>query len=479
MKFDDKDINKIVEEVVKKLTVKNYSPDYQPPIAPVKNFSAGKTVGKGVFLNMEDAVNAAYYSQKDYITLSLEKRKEIINSIRQVMLKNVEALSEQAVRETQMGKVPDRILKTLLAINKTPGVEDIEPKAYTGDKGMTLLEYAPFGLIGSITPTTNPVETIINNTIGMIAGGNSIVFNPHPRAKKVCAYAIELLNEAITAVGGPLNLVTTVSEPTIESGNYMMKHPKVRMIVVTGGPAVVKAAFACGKKVIAAGPGNPPVVVDETADIKKAAKHIVDGASFDNNVLCIAEKEVIAVKEIYRELVDEMQKNGAILISNDVADKLTKILFNENGNVNAKLVGKDAKYILSQIDMTVSDDIRLIMCETDKKHIFAREELLMPVIPVIRVDNVDEAIEVAYELEGNNFHTAVMHSKNVENLHKMAVKSNVSIFVKNAPSYSGLGFNGEGPTTFTIASPTGEGVTTAKTFTRARRCVLAGYFRIV
>ncbi|MGM0608312.1 MAG: aldehyde dehydrogenase family protein [Candidatus Muiribacteriota bacterium] len=477
MNFDEKELRNIVEDVVKKISVGNYKESSsQPDIAQT---SGNKTVCPGVFHSMEDAVNAAYFAQKDYILLSVQKRKEIISSVRTKMLNNVEKLSEDAVKETGLGRLKDRIQKTILAINKTPGVEEIEPHAYTGDKGMTLEECAPFGLIASITPTTNPVETIINNTISMISGGNSVVFNPHPRAKKVCAETIRLLNEAVSTVGGPANLVTSVNEPTIDSGMFMMKHPKVRLITVTGGPGVVKAAFSCGKKVIAAGPGNPPVVVDESADIKRAARDIVDGASFDNNVLCIAEKEVVAVKEIYRELVDEMQKNNAVLIMPDVVEKLSKLLIKPDGRVNSDFVGKDASYILSQIDMNVPEETRLIICETDKNHPFAVEELLMPVLPVIRADNVDEAIETAYELEQNNFHTALMHSKNVENLHKMAVKSNVSIFVKNAPSYAGLGFNGEGPATYTIASPTGEGVTTAKTFTRMRRCVLAGYFRIV
>ncbi|PLX16024.1 MAG: aldehyde dehydrogenase EutE [Candidatus Muiribacterium halophilum] len=478
MSISERDIKEIIEEVVKKVAVtdKYTSSSVMTPNIPSSN---GATVGKGIFVSMEDAVNAAFYAQKDYVQVSVEKRKEIITAVRKKMLDYCEELSKEAVAESGIGRVPDRIQKTLLAINKTPGVEDIEPYAYTGDKGMTLVEAAPFGLIASITPTTNPVETIINNTISMISGGNSVVYNPHPRAKKVCCKAISLINEAIVSVGGPANLITTVESPTIETGTFMMKHPKVRLIVVTGGPGVVKAAFDCGKKVIAAGPGNPPVVVDETADIRQAAKDIVDGASFDNNVLCIAEKEVVAVKEIYRQLVDEMQKHGAYLLTEEGQKRLAGIILTQDGHVNSKFVGKDASYILKQIDINVSDDIRLIIAETDSKHPFAVEELLMPVIPIIRADNVDEAIEMAYELEHNHFHTAMMHSKNVENLHKMAKRSNVSIFVKNAPSYAGLGFNGEGPTTFTISSPTGEGITTARTFTRMRRCVLAGYFRIV
>ena len=187
----------------------------------------------------------------------------------------------------------NKLRKNRLVIDKTPGVEDIEPQAFSGDDGLTIQERAPFGVIGSITPCTDPSETIICNGIGMIAGGNTVVFNPHPSAKKTSIFTVNLLNKAVISAGGPANLFTTVAAPTIESAQNLMKHPDIRLLVVTGGPAVVSVAMKSGKRVIAAGPGNPPVVVDETADLEKAAREIVASASCDNNIICVVEKEII------------------------------------------------------------------------------------------------------------------------------------------------------------------------------------------
>jgi propionaldehyde dehydrogenase len=319
----------------------------------------------------------------------------------------------------------------------------------------------------------------------MVAGGNSVVINAHPAAKEVSTFNINIINEAIIDGGGPKNLITAVKEPTIATAQALMKHPDVKLLVVTGGPGVVKAAMNSGKKVIAAGPGNPPVVVDETADIKKAARDIVAGASFDNNIVCVLEKEIIAVGSITDELKAGMKKCGAYEINDIQARSLADVIIdklpeteNQHGAVNKNFVGKDAKVILKQIGINVADDVRLIITETDKDHPFVTMELLMPVIPIVRVKDADEGIALAKKVEHGNNHTAVMHSKNVENLSNMARICNASIFVKNAPSYAGLGHGAEGYTSFTIASPTGEGLTCVRHFTRERRCSLAGYFRI-
>ena len=332
------------------------------------------------------------------------------------------------------------------------------------------MERAPYGIIGSITPSTNPSETIVGNGIGMIAAGNSVVFNCHPGAKSVSELTVRLLNRAITQVGGPPNLLCMVKNPTKESAEVMMKDPRVRILVVTGGSEIVQIAMrTSGKKVIAAGPGNPPVVVDETANIEQAAKHIVDGASFDNNVLCIAEKVTIVVEQVADQLISAMVRQGAFKLSPSQLDKLMgQITVDVNGHrqVNRKYVGKDVQVILSSIGVTVGSDVRLAMAEVPADHPLVFLEQLMPVMPIVRVPNVDQAIELAYQAEQGNFHTAMMHSRNVDNLSKMARRMQVSVFVKNGPSYAGLGMYGEGHNSYTIASPTGEGITTALDFSR-------------
>ncbi|MBU0505590.1 aldehyde dehydrogenase EutE [bacterium] len=481
MKFSDEQINSIVNRVVSQIDTKDKSKTPKPVVAP--NAATQKPQAPnlnycGCFGTIEDAIFASNKAFEDFKQVSLEQRKRIIQKIRDVCRDNVELLSRMAREETGLGRVDDKIKKNLLAINKTPGIEDIEPQTFTGDHGFTLLEKAPWGVIGSITPCTNPTETIICNGIGMIAAGNTVVFNPHPTAKKISVFVIDLMNKAVMSEGGPPNLFATLQTPTIASANEMMRHPDIKLLVVTGGPAVVKAAMSTGKRVVAAGPGNPPVVVDETANLEKAAKDIITSSSCDNNIICAIEKEIIVSEKAADPLKKAMLKNGAFELTAYHARRLEKVIV-DGDHPNKNFVGKDIQYILKQIGIDVDPSIRMAITETDHKSPFAWIEMLLPVVPFIRAGNINQAIDLAYLLEGNRFHTSAMHSKNIENLHNMAVKMQTSIFVKNGMALSGLGMEGEGPASFTIASPTGEGVTTARHFTKIRRCVVSGYFRII
>lgn len=480
-------------ELIKKLTaemeqkygdnkkhIKDNKLGYIDNITPIQN-SHSEFVG--VFENVEDAIFAAKHSQKQLMDLTMKKRKEIIAAMRKVSIANAEKLAIMANEETGFGVVADKIVKNLLAAELTPGTEDLHSETFTGDNGMTLVELAPYGVIGSITPSTNPSSTIINNSISMVAAGNGVVFNPHPGAKKVTSETISLLNKAINEVGGPKSLLTAPLNPTMDTSKVIMTHKDIRMLVVTGGAAVVGVAMKSGKKVIAAGPGNPPVIVDETANIKKAANDIFRGASFDNNILCIAEKEAFVVNSVFTELMQEMVKNGSYELKRHEVDILTKELFttNKNGDMitNRKYVGKSAVVILKACNIVVHNDIKLIIAEVTENHPFVTFEMLMPVLGMVRVYSVDEAIEKAVIAEDGCHHTAIMHSESVTNLTKAARALDTSIFVKNAPSFAGLGIEGEGFTTLTIATPTGEGLTSARSFTRIRRCTLSGGFRII
>ena len=432
----------------------------------------------GIFESMNDAVEAAAAAQKKYINCTMHDRAVYVQAIRDVVLnqENLEYISRESAEETGMGNYEHKLIKNRLAATKTPGIEDLTTDAMTGDDGLTLVEYSPFGVIGAITPTTNPTETIICNSIGMLAAGNSVVFSPHPRAKNVSLHLVRLINRALAEVGAPSNLVVTVSNPSIENTNAMMEHPMVRMLVATGGPGIVKTVLSSGKKAIGAGAGNPPVVVDETANIEKAGKDIIDGCSFDNNLPCIAEKEVIVVDSAADYLIFNMKKNGAYEVKDpEIIDKLVKLVVQENGKspVTA-FVGKSAKYILEQAGVHVGDDVKVIIAETSEDHPFVQVELMRPILPIVRVPDVDAGIEMAVRVEHGNRHTAMMHSRNVDKLTKMAKLIQTTIFVKNGPSYAGIGVGGEGYTTFTIAGPTGEGLTSAKSFARRRRCVLVG-----
>ena len=466
MELNEKYIQEIVEKVVSSVKSEN---------AIVR----GKQL-KGVFATMSEALTAVDKAYKEFKGYSVAQREKMISKIRELTMAEAENMAILGVEETGMGRVSDKIIKHQLVAQKTPGTEDLRPEVVTGDEGLTLIEMAPYGVIGSITPSTNPSETVICNTMGMIAGGNAVVFNPHPNACDTANYAVDLCNRAILEAGGPENLVVSVAKPTRESSNEMMASPIVRMLVATGGPGVVKALLSSGKKAIGAGAGNPPVIVDDTADIEKAGADIVKGASFDNNLPCIAEKECFVFNNVADRLIDSMTRNGAYLIKGADIDKLVKIaLVEKDGkySINKKFVGKDASKFLKELG--IDADPRLIICETDFNHPFVQEELMMPILPIVRVNNIDEAIDLAVKAEHGNRHTAHIHSKNVDHLTRFARAVETTIFVKNAPSYAGIGAGGEGYTTFTIAGPTGEGLTAAHSFTRSRRCVMVDGLHIV
>ncbi|HEY3355839.1 MAG TPA: aldehyde dehydrogenase family protein [Polyangia bacterium] len=432
----------------------------------------------GCYADPDAAIAATRKAWEQYERQPLAVRYAACDAIRQMGRANLKALAEHAVAETGLGRAEDKLAKNSLVIEKTPGPEILKPVAFSGDHGIAITERAPYGIIGAITPCTNPTETIICNAIGMLAAGNGVVFNVHPSAARVSAWLVHLINEAITAAGAPPNIVSCVSEPTIESAGRLMKHPGTRLIVVTGGPAVVKAAMNSGKKVIGAGPGNPPVVVDETAHLAEAARWIVRGGSFDNNIICVDEKEGLVVESVADKLIEELKRQPIYWMNDRQVAALEKLVI-AGHDANKAYVGKNAGVILRDIGVHVGDDCRLAMCEVPFEHPFMQVEQLMPVFPICRVKDAAEAIARAVEVEHGYGHTSSMHSTNVENMSAMARVCNTSLFVKNAWNVAGLGAEGEGYTSFTIASPTGEGLTTAVHFSRERRCTLKDYFRFV
>ena len=479
--IDERKIEEIVAKVLERLggtatdapAARSAGPE---PIKTKTNIPRGTN---GVYADADGAATAARRAFEQNEKTPVNTRIKMVEAMRKAVLSNNDALSRYAVEETGLGRYEDKLSKNKLVAEKTPGCEILRPIAYTGDDGLMLVERAPYGVMLAITPTTNPTETILCNAIGMVAAGNAVVFNVHPSAAQVCNWCVHLLNEAIQAAGGPRDVVVSVERPTVESANALMKHPLVRIVVVTGGPVVVKAAMNSGKKAICAGPGNPPAVVDESANLGKAANAIVRGASLDNNIVCIAEKEVIAVDSIATELIAQLKRQPVLWLDARQTTELEKVVL-EGDHVNKNWVGKDAAAIAKQIGISGhGHDLKLLMMEVDEKHPFVQHELLMPVIPLFRVRDAAEAIAAGVRVEHGFHHTATMHSTNIDNMAAMARVCNCSIFVKNDASYAGLGLGGEGYTSFTIASPSGEGLTTALHFTRERRCTLKEAFRFV
>ncbi len=478
-RFDPTDVDAVVRRVRARFGEPSPpSPASRP--AAIGDGRQGAGPGEWVYPTVDAAAEAAWQAFLRYRDAGFQIRHAIVESIRASMRREAERLGRMAWEETGLGRPEDKRVKNLLVTEKTPGPEELETRTVSGDLGKTWTEYSPYGVIASITPTTNPTATIINNTIGILSAGNAVVFNVHPNARRVSLENVRLLNRAIREAGGPDDLVTAIEHPTIETAQQVMRHPRVRVLLVTGGPAVVREALKTDKKAITAGPGNPPVVVDETADLALAAREIVRGASFDNNVICTDEKEVFAVASIADELLRGMERSGSYVLKEHEVKKLERVIFRElgpagkPGKINAEWIGKNAGVILGQIGVTVGDEVRLAVAPVPREHNLVWTEQLMPVLPVVRVKDADEAIELAVKAEHGFGHTASIFSRNLATITRMAQRMNVSIFVANGPTLAGLGAGGEGFTSFSIASPTGEGLTTARTFSRIRRVAVAG-----
>jgi aldehyde dehydrogenase len=483
MRLDEAQIGLLVEKVVERLAGGAPRGGHSHGSSPSDHGghrASSRSGDMGAFETVDEAVGAATKGAAAMRDTPVRVREAMVEAMRRITLEQNADLARRAVEETGMGRIEDKINKNKLVASKTPGPEILRPQAVSGDDGLMLTERAPYGVIAAITPCTNVTETILCNAIGMISGGNAVVFNVHPTAANTSVFHVSLLNEAIAAAGGPEGVITVVRKPTIDSAQKLMTHKQVRLVVVTGGGAVVQAAMTSGKRAIAAGPGNPPVVVDETADLRRAGAGIVAGASLDNTVVCIAEKELIVVEDVAEALKKEIKQNNAIEVRGRDLQKLEKLLITPDNHVNRKYIGKNPSFILRDIGIQCDDSVRLVLCEVpDERHPFVQHEMLLPVLAMVRVPNVDEAVAMAKRVEHGYRHTAVMYSNNIQALHNMARAMDCSIFVKNAPSSAGLGLGGEGYTSFTIASPTGEGLTNAIHFTRERRCTLKDHFRIV
>ncbi len=478
MNLDEAQVRAVVENVVRGLTANGQSPSIQTP-SPRPAGSGDD----GIFERLDDAIRASCLAQQALESLSLDTRRRIIAAVRTTALEHASGLAAQTCDETGMGRVPHKIRKFEVVAQETPGVEDLQQVAWSGDHGLTVVEMAPFGVVAAVTPSTHPVPTILNNAISLIAAGNSAVFAPHPTAKRVSQAGIQIFNRGVVAAGGPPDLLVAVLDPTIETAQSLFTHPNIDLILVTGGGGVVQAAMQAPKRAVCAGPGNPPVVVDETADLAKAAADTVDGSGFDNNILCIGEKEVFVVQSIADEFIRQLQHHACVMLDSGQVEQLTRIAFPTDASgdwsINRELVGRNASVLADAIGLDITDDVPMLIGEVTGDHPFVRMEQMMPFLPIVRVPDVDTGIDVAVEAEHGYRHTAVMHSRNVEHMTTMARKCRCTLFVKNGPSTAGLGAGGEGYTSFSIATPTGEGATSARTFTRQRRCTLVDYFRIV
>jgi aldehyde dehydrogenase len=440
----------------------------------------------GIFTNVNEAVAAATEAFEQLSERTIEDRKRIIDHIRRISIDQCVELGTMEMEETKIGRLEHKIAKLKTLGERTPGVEFMRSEVFSGDHGLAVIEHAPFGVIGAITPVTHSLPTITGNAVSMIAGGNTLVVNPHPSGKRVAVEGVRRFNEAIYRDLGIDNLICVIAEPTLDTANEIFGHRGIKVICVTGGPAVARAALNSGKRAIVAGPGNPPVVVDETADLDRAARAIIQGASYDNNLLCISEKEVFVVDSVFDAMMNAMDRAGAVRLNAREVDALTKVAIVKVGEGDRKhdapckdYLGQDAAVLARGIGKTVSAKTELLFGETDEHNPFVPVEQMMPFLPFVRCRNVDEAIAKAQHYEHGYRHTSIIHSNNVRTMTKMGRVMDTTLFVKNGPCMAALGLGGEGYLSFSIATPTGEGVTTPLTFTRERRCSLVDDLRIL
>jgi len=445
---------------------------------------SGAPVGQyGIFGSVDDAVAAATESQKKLTKLSLDERDQIVKLIKSMAKQNAAAWGEMELKETKIGRLDHKIEK-LQILELVPGVEALKTNAFSGSNGMCLEEFAPFGVIGVITPVTHSVPTLSANAINMIASGNAMVTNPHPSGTGCAAHAVREYNRAIASKFGIEHLITVVAPPTLETAEAIFNHRGIPLLVVTGGPGVARAALAAKKRAIVAGPGNPPVVVDETACLKNTATSIVKGAAYDNNLLCIGEKQVFCVESVFDKLMTQMGNAGGFVLNASQIETLTKKAFvrgEKDGklHVNKDYVGRDAAVLAQAAGVNVPPATQLLVGETGADHPFVEHEQMMPFVPFVRVRDVNEAMERAIESEHGYRHTALIHSRNMDTVTKFARRANVTVFVVNGPSMAGLGLGGEGYLSYSIATPTGEGITNPLTFTRYRRVMVTGSLRMI
>ncbi|GAB4140101.1 MAG: aldehyde dehydrogenase EutE [Thermogutta sp.] len=482
MQINENLVRSVVEEVIHRLKSNGSATLPAAPGPAVRSYQ-GRL---GLFTDVDEAVAAASEAFDRLSRCTIEERKRAIDWIRRISVEQCVELGTMEMEETKIGRLPHKIEKLKTLGERSPGVEFMRSEVFSGDHGLTVIEHAPFGVIGAITPVTHSLPTLTGNAVSMLAAGNTVVFNPHPSGKRIAAEGVRRYNQAIYRDLGVDNLICVITEPTLETANAIFKHRNISLLCVTGGPGVAKAALQQAKRAIVAGPGNPPVVVDDTADLDRAARCIIQGGSYDNNLLCIGEKQVFAVESIFDDLMAAMERAGAVRLSASEIEALTAKAVTTVGegkdrhDVPAKeFIGQNAAVLARAAGRRIPDDVELIFGETTFEHPFVQIEQMMPFVPFVRCRNVDEAIEMARISEHGFRHTALIHSRDVVNMTKMGRALDTTIFVKNGPCMAGLGLGGEGYLSFSIAGPTGEGITTPLTFTRERRCAMIDSLRIL
>jgi len=474
-------ITSVVQEVLKQVGSGTAAPALSELAAGVPSSGAASPQGPGLFTDVDQAVRTATVSQLQLADAGIDTRDAICKLLKQMAKQNATSWGRIEFDETKIGRLDHKVAKLEL-LDTVPGVEFLRTGAFSGDQGITLDEMAPWGVIGVITPVTHSIPTLTSNAISMIAAGNAMVVNPHPSGAACAAMAAAEYNRAIKDQFRIDPLICVINPPTLKTAEQVFKHPQIGLLAVTGGPGVARAAMKQQKRAIVAGPGNPPVVVDETADFDNAARSIIQGASFDNNLMCIGEKEIFVISSVFDRLTDAFRRAGAVELTADQIRRLADVAFTyekDHYAVNKQYVGADPHVLGREAGANVAQGVDMLFGETDETSPWVTEEQMMPFVPLVRCRDFDHALELSIKYEHGFGHTAVIHSNNLEHITRMGRAMNVTLFIANGPSTACLGAGGEGNASYSIATPTGEGVTNPLTFSRFRRFSVSGALRVV
>ena len=364
-------------------------------------------------------INKLREAQRIFATYTQEQVDEIFRQAAIAANDNRIKLAKMAVAETGMGIVEDKVIKNHFAAEyiynqykdmKTCGVLE-EDKTY----GITKVA-EPIGVIAAIVPTTNPTSTAIFKTLIALKTRNAIIISPHPRAKKATIEAAKIVLEAAVKAGAPEGIIGWIDEPSVELSQNVMRESDI--ILATGGPAMVKAAYSSGRPALGVGAGNTPAIIDETAHIKMAVNSILLSKTFDNGVICASEQSLVVLEQVYDEVKKELSERGAYILKGEEVDKVRKVILNEKGGLNANIVGQSAYKIAEMAGVNVPESAKVLIGEVESVELeepFSHEKL-SPILAMYKVKSYEEALEKAARLIelGGMGHTSILYTDQIK-----------------------------------------------------------------
>lgn len=393
---------------------------------------------------VRNLVAASKAAQEKLSEYSQERIDEIVKKVSEACADNAEYLAEMAVEETGFGVYEDKVLKNILGSRIVYDyIKDMKTVGIINeDKKNKITEIAvPMGVVAALIPSTNPTSTVMYKTLISVKSGNAVIFSPHPKAKKCISETVEVIKKALKSANAPDNTVQLISMPTMEATKELMRHPDIGVILATGGPDMVKAAYSSGNPAIGVGAGNGPAYIERTADIPRAVKHIVDSKTFDNGTICASEQSIITENCIKDKVIDEIKKQGGYFLDDEQSHRVERLLLRDNRTMNPLIVGKTAVKIAEMADVNVPPGTKILLSvqtKVGRKYPYSREKLC-PVLGFFVEEDWKKACDRAIEILSNEGtgHTMTIHSENEDVIRQFALQKPVMRLLVNTPAALG------------------------------------------